>query len=270
MATSSDGVVTATVDSVTASIRLTVDFTASGSSISGTAASSVYAVTVTEQTSGRTVRGLTSAAAPGGAQDGIDHEATFDFGLSYVATAYGATGNVLATSAPASITLPSAPGPGSWLKSLTTPAASVNLYTKTLPAWAADIAQGVIQVVGRPDPIVVSDVRQYETATVELWTRTGTETAALKGLLATPGPYLLQMPQFGEADVYVTVGKYQRPRPNNVGAGTYFAWSLPLQQVARPNPLGWRVAIPGKTYADSAVNLPLYSNRTGTYLSRSQ
>lgn len=268
MATSSDGVVTATVDSVTASIRLTVDFTASGSPISGTAASSVYAVMVTEQTSGRTVRGLTSAAAPGGAQDGIDHEAAFDLGLSYVATAYGATGNVLATSAAASITLPSS-GPGMWLKSLTTPSMSVSPTPAAAPQWDADIAQGTIWVIGRPDPIVVSDVRQYESTTLTAYTQSATDDANLKALLGTPGPYLVQFPALGTPDRYVTVGKVSR-----VGVATspdpMRVWTLPLQQVARPNPLGWRVAIPGKTYADSAVNLPLYSNRTGTYLSRSQ
>lgn len=269
MSVSSDGVVTAAVDSTTASVLLTVDFTVAGSAIHSTAATTVYAITVTEQTSGNVVRGLSAASAAGGARAGIDHEPEFGVGLSYVAKAYGSTGSLLATSAAAAITLPDpASGTATWLKSLTTPSASVSLVTKTVPAWDGDIAQGIIRVIDRPDPIVVSDVRQYETATIELWTRNAAELAALKTLLGTPGPYLLQMPGFGEADAYVTVGKYQRPRATNLAAHTFYAWSLPLTAVTRPDPAGWSVAIPGHTYADSATRWPLYSNRTGTYLSR--
>lgn len=269
MPSSSDGVVTATADTATASVLLTVNFTVAGSPISGTAATTVYAITVTEQTTGRGVRGLTLASAPGGAVTGIDHEAPFGVGLSYVATAYDVSGNLLATSTAAAVTLLlPAFGSGMWLKSLTTPTMSVQPIPAAAPQWDADIAQGVLQVINRPDPIVVQDVRQYPSTTITVYTPTAADELALTNLLASPGPYLAQFPGLGAVDRYVTVGKYSvagvgsSPDPTRT-------WSLPMQSVGRPDPYGWAVAIPGKTYADSSAAMPLYSNRTGTYLSRS-
>jgi len=268
LAVSSDGVVTATVDATTPSIKLVVDFTATGSAIKATAATTVYTVTVTEQTTGQQVRGISSA--PGGAIVGIDGEAPFATGLSYVAKAFGVTGNLLATSTAAAITLPvPATGMGTWLKSLATPSLSCNVTTQTLPTWEDDIAQGVIRVKNRPDPIVVSDVRQFDTGTLTVVTKSAAAEAALLALLKSSGPYLLQMPNAGTADRYVTVGKVSRSRPSNQFSDSWRVWTLPLTQVVRPPVVGWSVAVPGKTYADTQAAAPLYSNRTGTYLLRS-
>lgn len=268
MAVSSDGVVTATVDTTTASIKLAVNFVAAGSPIAGTAATTVYSVSVTEQASGNQVRGISSA--PGGVINGIDHEPLFATSLSYVAKAYGVTGNLLATSTAASITLPlPVSSPQTWLKSLSTPSMSCLVWTVTLPEWGADVAQGVIRVMGRPDPIVVQDVRQFETGTLEVLTMSSAAEATMQALLNTAGPYLLQMPGSGSPDRFVTVGSATWKRTTNGFSDPNRVWTLALTRVGRPPVAGWSVAIPGKTYADSQAALPLYSNRTGTYLSRS-
>lgn len=268
MSTSSDGVVTATVDSTTASILLAVNFTVAGSPVASGSQSSITAITVTEYNSGRVVRGLLTTSAPGGLVAGIDHEATFDMGLAYGAVAYDASGAVLGTSSQATTTLPLPDGgPGMWLKSLATPSMSVSPVPAAAPQWDHDTAQGVIWVVGRPDPIVVQDVRRLPSTTLTVYTQTTADEAALGALLATQGPYLAQFPGLGSADCYVTVGKYSQ-----VGVATSAdplrIWSLPLQQVVAPPLPGWSVAIPGHTYADSTARWPLYSNRTGSYLSR--
>lgn len=265
MPSSSDGVVTAALLSDNTTVKLNVDWTVAGSPITATAGN-VMTSTVTEQTNGYQVRGI--SMAPGGVIAGVDHEAPFGVALSYVAKAYDVSGALLATSTAAAITVPMpAAGFAVWLKSLATPSLSVTLDVAASPQWSADIAEGVIQVVGRPDPIVVQDVRQYETATMQAITQTAAEETALKTLLAAVGPYLLQMPGLGASDRYVTVGKY-----DHVGVGTnispFRVWNLPLRQVARPAVDGWSVAIPGKTYADSSVALPTYADRTGTYGSR--
>lgn len=270
MAVSSDGVVTATVDATTASIKLAINFLASGSPITSTAATTVYAVTVTEQASGRQVRGISSA--PGGVINGIDHEALFATSLSYVAKAYGVSGNLLATSTAAAVTLATPTTGDAWLKSLSTPSASLSLdaIAANELEWSRDISESRIQVIGRPDPIVIQDVRRYGTATISFITESAAKAAALDALLTLPGPFLLQMPRVGEPDRYVTVGPsssrllnpYDLTHPTRV-------WPLPLTQVTRPPVIGWSVTIPGKTYADSTAAFPLYSNRTGTYLSRS-
>lgn len=266
---STDGVVTSLLMPQYAAIRLVVDFTVAGSPIHTTAATTVYAVTVTEQNTGYVVRGLSSASAPGGAAVGWDGEAPFGVALSYVAQAFDASGNLLATSATAVTNVqPPASGVATWIKSLTTPSLSVIVETSQIPAWDADIAQGVIRPIGATYPIVVSDVRQAEVATLTVLTREPSDRDALLALLATPGPYLLQQPGFDTADRFVTVGKVSRKRSTNLASETFREWTLPLTAVARPDPGGWSVAIPGHTYADSAVSMPLYSNRTGTYLQR--
>lgn len=267
MPASSDGVVSTTLLSDGTTQRIVVDFSVAGSPIAGTVGN-VSTVTVTEQTSNYTVRSLTGVYAPGGSAVGVDHEALFSASLSYVARAYNPAGTLLGTSTAAAVTTPT-PVAGSWLKSLATPSLSQSFKTATEPEWSADITQAVIQVIGRPDPIVVQDVRQYESGTIEVYTSTAAGEAAMLALLAAPGPYLLQQPGHGSSDKYVTVGKYTRKRTTNRAGDLWRVWTLPVQRVARPDPLGWQVADPGRTYADSTAAYPLYSNRTGTYLAKS-
>jgi len=230
----------------------------------------VFTVTVTESLTGRVVRGLSRAMAPGGMAVGVDHEAPFGVAQSYVATAYNAAGSLLANP-PAAATITVANpvfGFATWIKSLTTPSLSVNVSTVIIPDWTAPIPEGVLRVIGRADPIVVQDVRQYESGTIEVLTQSPAAEAALTALLASPGPYMLQTPGFGTGDRYVTVGSVGRKRPVNKATETWRTWSLPLTQVARPSVAGSRVSVPGHTYADSSAAWPTYASRTGTYLSR--
>jgi len=266
--TSSDGVVTvATLPDLT-TVRVAVNFATAGSPLAASFAD-VSTVTVTESLTGRVVRGLSRAVAPGAAAGGVDHEAPFGVAQSYVATAYNVVGSMLASSAVAAITVANPVfGFATWIKSLTTPSLSVNVKTVIIPDWTAPIPEGVLRVIGRADPIVVQDVRQYESGTLEVLTQSPSDESALTALLASPGPYLLQMPGFGTADRYVTVAVVVRKRLVNKATETWRTWSLPLTQVARPSVVGSRVSIPGHTYADSAAVWPLYSNRTGTYSSR--
>lgn len=268
MASSSDGVVTATVDAATASILLAVDFTVTGSPVASGSRSSINAVAVTEVGTGRPVRGMYKGSAPGGVIAGIDHEAPFGSPLSYVAVAYNGAGVALGMSASVGITVPVPTTGDAWLKSLATPGASLNLDASAANEleWSRDIAEGRIQVIGRPDPIVIQDVRRFGTATISFMTESPAKAVALEALLSRPGPYLLQMPRVGEPDRYVTVGSYSSKLLNPYDlTHPVRVWSLPLTQVVRPDTAGWSVAIPGHTYDDSSARWPLYSNRTGTY-----
>lgn len=268
MPASSDGVVTVTMLSDLTTVRVAVDFTTAGSPLAASFAG-VSTVTVSDSLTGRVVRGLSRAVAPGGIVVGVDHESPFGVAQSYVATAYNSAGTLLATSTAAAVTVANpTSGFATWIKSLTTPSLSVNVTTATIPDWTAPISEGVLRVIGRADPIVVQDVRQYESGTLEVRTQTRAAETALTALLASPGPYLLQMPGFGTADRYVTVGGVSRKRPVNQATELWRTWSLPLTQVARPSVVNSRVSIPGHTYADSTKALPTYSSRTGTYSSR--
>ncbi len=268
MPTSSDGVVTVTILPDLTTVRVAVDFATAGSPLAASFAG-VSTVTVTESLTGRVVRGLSRAVAPGAVAGGADHEAPFGVAQSYVATAYDVAGVLLASSAVAAITVANPVfGFATWIKSLTTPSLSVNVKTVIIPDWTAPIPEGVLRVIGRADPIVVQDVRQYESGALEVLTQSPAAEAALTALLASPGPYLLQMPGYGTADRYVTVGAVGRKRPVNKATETWRTWMLPLTQVARPSVVGSRVSVPGHTYADSSAAWPLYASRTGTYLSR--
>lgn len=285
MPASSDGVVSTTLLSDNTTQRITVDWTVAGSPIAGTAGNvsttTVWVATSTaalatagaDGSAAWSVRSLTSVYAPGGSIVGVDHEAQFGSTLYYLAMAYNAAGVRLATSASVAVTPPvPTSGVAAWLKSLAFPSASVAIKPSAANTleWASGIQQAVIPIMGRADPIVVQDARQYETAQLELITESLTEEAALKALLNLAGPYLLQLYGFGEPDRYVTVGPYSRRRlPGGLAADVQRAWTLPLIQVARPDPLGWQVADPGRTYADSTTAYPLYSNRTGTYRAKS-
>jgi len=236
-------------------------------------AGGVFTVTVTESLTGRRVRGLSRAMAPGGIAVGVDHEAPFGVAQSYVATAYNAAGTLLGTSTAAAVTVPVpavSPTLGApvWLKSLTTPSMSVQVTLMAAPDWTAPIAEGVLRVIGRADPIVVQDVRQYETGSIDVLTQTAAAETALKALLSSPGPYLVQIPGLGTDDRYVTVSSIARKRTVPLVGDPYRTWSLPLTQVARPSVVGSRVSVPGHTYADSIKALPTYASRTGTYSSR--
>lgn len=281
MAVSSDGVVTATASAPTASIKFTINWTVAGSPIAATAATTVSTTTVYGATSAAilatagtpgsaawSVRSLTNDYAPGGARTGIDHEAPFGT-LFYKAQAFDTTGALLATSTSATLSLTSATTYATWLKSLTTPSLSQAIDTAEAPEWTLPISQAQIAVIGRRDLVTVQDVRQYEQSTLTAFTSTSAGEDALTALLITPGPYLLQMPGYGEPDRYVTVGT-----ATCKGVGTSVdpmrTWQLPLTRTVRPAPTGWSVAVPGETYADTAAALATYAARTGTYASRSQ
>lgn len=213
------------------------------------------------------VRGLDNVPAPGGGATGFDHEAPLGVLCTYQASIYSTAGVLVMTTTTATATVAAA-AYVVWLKSLSNPALSVAVRVMAFPAWAQDIAEGVFRVMGRANPVTVDDVRQSGTGTMVLKTNTTAEIAALRALLAAPGPYLLSSALAAEDDVYVSVAAHTRTRMTMVASDGLRTVQLPMTQVDRPATSGVPVAIPTHTYADSTTALPLYSNRTGLYSAR--
>jgi hypothetical protein len=91
----------------------------------------------------------------------------------------------------------------------------------------------VFEVVGRSDPVVVSDVHGSRRTTVEIITPTVTETKALDEALSQGHPVFLQVPaDLQLPTMYATVGNfsYERLSPKSVRS----RWSIPLIEVAPP------------------------------------
>lgn len=269
MTTSSDGYLVATVDPTYAGVLLAVNFTGAA----GIAAGDTVTVTqaATDPNSGVAqavnVRGLDRLNAPGGVVAGYDAEAPTGAVCTYTATAYNAAGTVIVSSTTATAEV-SAPATQVWLKALATPSLSQLVTVQTYPDWAYGINQGTFQVIGREDQVIKSDVRQSGTGTLSVKVTTAAALTALMTLLKSPGPYLMQAPGFGDPDQYVQAGAIQPGRLVHAAGEPLRMVSVPLTVTGRPATAGSSVAIPGHTYADSLVRWPLYSSRTGTYLSR--
>jgi hypothetical protein len=241
--TSSDGQITATVDTATASVKISVQ-------LSGASPAQYVAVKrVNPDGSTVNVRGGNLAGAPGGGWYGFDHEAPLGATCSWYV--YGATSSatVTAPSTMASATTPT----GVWLKHLAFPARS--MAVSMTPKWSQEIYAGRVgaaQAVGAQYPAAVGDVRSSLTGIFTVETNTKAEADALRLLLSDGQPLLLQ----GDAaqgfyDMFLQANDVRPDRSQTALAGWALRlWQVYFTEVARPTTLGSKVAVPGHTYAD--------------------
>ncbi|SDJ07985.1 hypothetical protein SAMN05444157_1629 [Frankineae bacterium MT45] len=260
MTSSSDGVVTATLDPTTASVKLSVNW----HTLHPTP--SYVAITVFRTANGTTdvVRGMDSILAPGGVLNGIDHEAPLGVACTYSATENTpSTGAVLYTSTTATVTI-AAPSPVAWLKHLMMPKLSQQVSINVMPTGDLDIQQGVFAQAGEEFPNVVQDVRQGETGTLGVKVTTLVQLTAMRALMKAAGPYLLQMPGYNEDDRYLAIGRISAPRVTWKPDDPRRNYLMEFTEVDRPPTFGATVSIPGRTLDDSLVAYPLVSNRSAS------
>jgi hypothetical protein len=127
----------------------------------------------------------------------------------------------------------SAAGDVSWLKFVANPQLNHRIHLTDWSAISRDARSEVFEVVGRSDPVVVSDVHGSRRTTVEIITPTVTETKALDEALSQGHPVFLQVPaDLQLPTMYATVGNfsYERLSPKSVRS----RWSIPLIEVAPP------------------------------------
>jgi hypothetical protein len=222
-------------------------------------------VTVT-RSDGTVVAGLDGATAPGGMAKGYDNEAPRGVTVTYTATITNGIRTVSSTSAAAVI----AANNLSWLKSRRFPALDVSLDLQGPPTWASPSNTVLSFPLNGVYPLAQAGPRRAPTSTMTLNIVDRATLNALEALISSgEAAYLLQLDiNSGEPDRWVAITTYSVAPVVNLATSVDRTVTLGLAVVNRPPTAGSAVAMPGKTYADSAVAFPLYSNRTGTYGSR--
>lgn len=121
-----------------------------------------------------------------------------------------------------------------WLKVIADPASNVPvvLFDEPVRITRAD-RTALYDVVGRSDPIIVSDVAGSRRFTVRLVVESTAAADELDETLALGTPIYLQVPPDGPCpSVYASVGEYDRVRSSR--KSTRWIFTLPLTEVAAP------------------------------------
>lgn len=175
------------------------------------------------------VRNAEPASLVTGPWFGYDYEAPFDVAVYYRA----ASGSDLTVSG--TVVLPSV-GRDAWLKHPGQPVLNVIVTPKDLSELARPVVQAVIEVIGRENPVVLSQRRGGPQGTLELWTYTLAERDAMRAILADGSP-LLFAPRsgYGADYAWMAFGQASERRPDNAaGDDELRAWVLPFVTVDRP------------------------------------
>lgn len=178
---------------------------------------------------------------------GYDHEA--GNGVPAFYRARGSFGTVVGAYT-SSVSSAAWSSPDVWLRNLRYPSQSlvVSLTSATEPEW--EISQGVHRAVGRPDPVVISDVRQLSTGsfTVELFSLA--DELALRGLLDGDA-VMLQFPAaMEEESIYLVPGRISRARQTEIACSGWRYITVEYVQVAMPPDQGIAEVGGGLTWAD--------------------
>jgi hypothetical protein len=122
-----------------------------------------------------------------------------------------------------------------WLKFITQPALNRRVDFMGRTDVSRDSRTSVYRVVGRADPVVVSDVHSSRTFTIKVKTETVAETEALDHALSQGLPCYLQVPAtINTPSIYAVVGAYSFEAPATKSLRN--VWTIPLTEVAAPPP----------------------------------
>jgi hypothetical protein len=120
---------------------------------------------------------------------------------------------------------------------LTNPLAVQKVIVVSVPSLVSESRQDVVQVVGRRDAVVVSDVRSFPTGTLTLATLTDGERFGLYQLLNDGGllAFSPHQPNYGFSDVwYLAVGNVTERRISPIGHAPERYFDLEFRRVAPP------------------------------------
>lgn len=126
-----------------------------------------------------------------------------------------------------------------WLKDLRVPTRNLTVRIRALDTLHRARRQGRFAVLGRADPVVVSDVRSLSSGTLVLRTLTDADSVALNLLLSTD-IVLLQAPTgLAPGSMYLAVGDVDEVRAvADYGLATARFWSIDFVEVAVPADTG--------------------------------
>ena len=165
------------------------------------------------------------------------------------------------------VTIPVSSSVG-WLKNLSQSALNTQVTIQTLSDVKRPSRQQVYPVVGRSNPVVVSDVLTGRTGTLSLMTIGTTDYQSILGLLQ-PGTTLFfqATPDDYFADMYFIAGDVTEQRPAQTSSDLTRIWQIDFTEVDSPS--GALTSIPGNSYL-LVTNFGTYQNLLddrATYLS---
>ncbi|TQF03936.1 hypothetical protein E6W39_18980 [Kitasatospora acidiphila] len=200
---------------------------------------------------------------------GFDLEASLGVVVSYTVIAQTHNGDGSITTATASsggLIIPTQNGVG-WLKNLSQAALNTQISLQALSDVKTDPRIQVYPVIGRKNPVVVSDVRGGRTGTVSLMTTGSTDYQAVSTLLASGSTLFLQAtPADGFSDMYFVAGSVTEHRPAAQSTDYTRIFNIDFTEVDSPS--GSLTSIPGNSYA-AVVSFGTYQallNDRTTYL----
>jgi peptidoglycan hydrolase-like protein with peptidoglycan-binding domain len=175
-----------------------------------------------------------------------DHEAPLDVPVTYRVTS-GAT-----TFTSTAVTVPSDRGNvGSmvWLTHPTKPSLSVLWCCEDIAERTSPGRNGVLQILGRADPIAITDSRVSPAGTMTGYTFTRAEATKLRALLADGGTLCVRAPAAWDTPwFYCAIGDVADANAGGSGLETVRSWHLPYTVVAQP--AGGSQGPVGATWAD--------------------
>lgn len=250
-ATSSDSVVTATLDAAHAGVVLKASYTIGTTPIK-----------VAFFRDGVPVRSGDLAWAPGGIAVAYDHEAPLGVASSWTAVPHFADGTTAAMSQPAVLTIPNPSGAQTaWLKSVIDPALSRTVWVETPPTMALAASTSISPALGSPFPVGSWDVRAAYTTSFALVTQTASERIALEALLDS-GPLLYQCASTVDLpDFYLLPGDVSWEWVAGASDATR-RWTVPATEIDRPSTLDAPLRIPGLSWASTVATYASWSTLT--------
>lgn len=136
-----------------------------------------------------------------------------------------------------------------WAKPVARPGDAVAVRISAWAQFDHEPREHVSYVVGRPDPVIESDVRSLPTSTLTLTAWTSAELAGVMRAFST-GVVLMQPPRGMREQVYASVGPIKQ---DQLGVASEGLWqvTLGLRHVARPATAGAKLLVPGMAYTDN-------------------
>lgn len=179
------------------------------------------------------VRGALNKAVIGNL-NAADYEAPQNATLTYFARI--SDGTMTQDSLPVTVTGQVDRG-GDYLFGLVNPLAGMAVNVVGFSELSRSSRQEVVTVIGRPDPVVVSDVLQYPTGTMTVATLTDSERLNLLSL-AAGGTILAFSPRYtnyGFSDVwYLSVSRLTEQRVSRIGTRPERLFTMEFQRVSPP------------------------------------
>jgi hypothetical protein len=213
------------------------------------------------------VRGAVGAPLEGDPTTVRDWEVPFNVPLTYTVTFYNAGGNVVGVGASANYTH-TYTGCPAWIVDLARPLNTLPLTIESFSPLDFEVPAGVVRVLDRRAPVVITLPAWTPDAELVLLTNTLAERDALRALLGSGYPFLVRtVPEQGIGNIYLGVTDFKEERLATLGTAPWRRFTIAVVQVERPDPAVF-TPIPPTTYATVAEMFTDYAEllaTVGTY-----